>query len=95
MGKRKKYSAEFKAEVLELLAQPDQTVAGVARDLELSASMVNRWRKERRELGRQAFVGQGVSRDEEMTRLKREPAKVTKERDFLRSAAAYFAELEK
>jgi transposase len=53
--------------------------------------MINRWRKEKRELGRQAFVGQGVSRDEELTRLKRELAKVTKERDFLGSAAAYFA----
>jgi transposase len=95
MAKRKTYSAEFKEEVLELLAQPGQTVAGVARDLGLSASMVNRWRKEKRELGRQAFVGQGVSRDEELTRLKRELAKVTKERDFLRDAAAYFAKLEK
>ena len=95
MGTRKKYSAEFKEEVLELLAQPEQTASGVARDLGLSTSMVNRWRKEKRELGRQAFVGQGVSRDEELTRLKRELAKVTKERDFLRSAAAYFAKLEK
>ena len=91
MGKRKTYSAEFKEEVLELLSQPGQTVAGVARDLGLSTSMVNRWRKEKRELGRQAFVGQGVSRDEELTRLKRELAQVKKERDFLRSAAAYFA----
>jgi len=91
MRKRKTYTSEFKEEVLELLSQPDQTVAGVARDLGLSSSMVNRWRKEKRELGRQAFVGQGVTRDEELTRLKRELAKVTKERDFLRSAAAYFA----
>ena len=95
MGNRKTYSAEFKEEVLELLSQPGQTVSGVARDLGLSTSMVNRWRKEKRELGRQAFVGQGVSRDEELTRLKRELAKVTKERDFLRDAAAYFAKLEK
>ena len=95
MAKRKTYSTEFKEEVLKLLAQPGQTVAGVARDPGLSASMVNRWRKEKRELGRQAFVGQGMSRDEELTRLKREFAKVTKERDFLRDAAAYFAKLEK
>ena len=38
-----------------------------------------------------AFPGHGKSRDDEITRLKRELAKVTEERDFLREAARYFA----
>jgi transposase len=42
-------------------------------------------------LGNDAFPGQGRSRDEELTALKRELAKVKKERDFLKEAAAYFA----
>ena len=43
------------------------------------------------EHGQQAFVGQGAARDEELMRLRRELAQVKKERDFLKSAAAYFA----
>ena len=38
-----------------------------------------------------AFGGQGVARDEELMRLRRELAQVKKERDFQKSAAAYFA----
>jgi transposase len=42
-------------------------------------------------LGNDAFPGPGRSRDQELTDLKRELAKVKKERDFLKEAAAYFA----
>jgi transposase len=42
-------------------------------------------------LGYDAFPGQGRTRDQELTDLKRELAKVKKERDFLKEAAAYFA----
>jgi len=42
-------------------------------------------------LGKDAFPGKGMSRDDEVTALKRELAKVKKERDFLKEAAAYFA----
>jgi transposase-like protein len=42
-------------------------------------------------LGDEAFPGQGKSRDEEITKLKRENAKLRQERDFLRDAAVFFA----
>tara|TARA_R110000787_G_scaffold187093_10_gene298903 strand:- start:4030 stop:4233 length:204 start_codon:yes stop_codon:yes gene_type:complete len=38
-----------------------------------------------------AFKGSGNPRDQEVTRLKRELARVTQERDFLKGAAVYFA----
>lgn len=38
-----------------------------------------------------AFVGSGTPRDEELARLKRELARVKKERFFLREAATFFA----
>ncbi len=37
------------------------------------------------------FPEGGTPRDEELARTKRELARVTKERDFLKDAAAYFA----
>jgi transposase len=36
-------------------------------------------------------VGKGRPGDEEVSQLRRELARVTKERDFLREAAAFFA----
>jgi transposase len=42
-------------------------------------------------LGGDAFPGSGRSRDEEVTQLKRDLAKMTQERDFLKQAAVFFA----
>ncbi|MCH2466203.1 MAG: hypothetical protein MK237_09915 [Gemmatimonadetes bacterium] len=42
-------------------------------------------------LGTEAFPGQGHSRDEEVTKLKREVVKLRQERDFLKDAAVFFA----
>jgi transposase len=53
--------------------------------------MLGRWRKAMDEHGERAFPGQGHARDEEVMQLKRELARVKKERDFLKEAAAYFA----
>jgi transposase len=95
MGTRRSYSAEFKREAVELASQPGQTVTGVARDLGIRANLIHRWKRSMQEHGHQAFVGQGVARDEELMRLRRELAQVKKERDFLRDAAAYFAKQDK
>ena len=50
-----------------------------------------RWKREAQAVGKAAFVGTGSPRDEEVARLKRELARITKERDFLREAATFFA----
>jgi transposase len=52
--------------------------------------MLTRWIREADGSG-EAFPGTGTPRDEEVARLKRELARVSQERDFLRDAAAYFA----
>jgi len=54
-------------------------------------SMLSRWRREHEAEGQQAFRGQGNARDQELVQIKRELARVKRERDFLREAAAYFA----
>jgi transposase len=53
--------------------------------------LLGRWDREFEEAGGKAFSGTGSPRDEEMARLKRELARVKKERDFLREAATFFA----
>jgi transposase len=57
--------------------------------------VLSRWRREQAIAGEQAFQGHGKARDAVMARLKREPARVRKERDFLNEAAAFFAKASK
>ena len=88
---RRKFSAEYKREAVAMLDAPEVTVSQIAADLGIGANMLGRWRRELRQVPKQAFVGNGRSRDEEVSQLRRDLARVTKERDFLREAAAFFA----
>ena len=91
MSKRRKYSPEFKQGAVEQVRQPGVSCAQVARELGVACSLLTRWRREAEAQGQKAFGGTGRPRDEEVVRLKRELARVTKERDFLREAATFFA----
>jgi len=87
----KRYSPEFKREALKRASAEGVTDAQVCKELEIGPRQLSRWRDELRLLGEDAFPGQGRSRDEELTQLKRELAKVRQERDFLKDAAVFFA----
>lgn len=91
MSKRRKFSEEFKREAIELTRHPGVKISQVARDIGISAGLLSRWRGELESAKTKAFSGSGVPRDQEMAALKRELARVKKERDFLRDAAAFFA----
>jgi transposase-like protein len=58
---RRKFTKEFKASVVTRLEQGAST-AEVARSCELSTSLLNRWRRETRNYGVEAFSGHGKSR---------------------------------
>ncbi len=87
----RRYSPEFKREALKRAGAEGVTDRLVCKELEISERQLRRWRDDFRLLGDDAFPGQGHTRDEEMTKLKRKLAKTEKERDFLREAAIYFA----
>lgn len=87
----KRYSPEFKREALKRTTEEGRTDKSICKELNISTRQLRRWRDEFRLLGNDAFPGQGHSRDEELTKLKRELAKIKQERDFLREAAIYFA----
>ncbi len=95
MGARRRFSAEYKREVVAMLEAPGGTVSQIAADLGIGANVLGRWCRELRQESKPAFVGHGRSRDEEMSQLRDELARVTKERDFLREAAAFFARASK
>ena len=91
MSKRKKYSPEFKQGAVEQVRQPGVSCAQIARELGIAPNLLSRWKREADAQGQRAFGGTGKPRDEEVARLKRELARVKKERDFLREAATFFA----
>ena len=91
MSKRKRYSPEYKRELVELVRRSQSSCRKIAMEVGVNPNMLTRWVREADAGGGKAFPGGGTARDEEMARLKRELSKVTRERDFLRDAAAYFA----
>jgi len=91
MSKRRKYSPEFKRRAVEQTRQPGISCARIARELGIGPGLLTRWVREAGVEGRYAFGGTGHPRNEEVVRLKRELARVKKERDFLREAATFFA----
>jgi transposase len=91
MSKRKRYSQEYKRELVELVRRSQTSCRQIALEVGVNPNLLTRWVREAETDGGKAFPGGGTPRDEEVARLKRELSKVTKERDFLRDAAAYFA----
>ena len=95
MAIRRKFSQEYKHEAVQLVQSGDQSVSQAARELGISPNVLSRWCREAKAVGGKAFSGQGNPRDEEIAQLKRELARVRKERDFLQEAAAFFAKVSK
>ncbi len=95
MSKRRKFSAQFKREAVQMAAMPGVTLREVAKDLGISEGVLGRWKRDLAAHGDRAFIGQGHARDEELMRLRRELAKTMQERDFFAEAAAFFTKGQK
>jgi transposase len=90
---RRAFTREFKQEAVKLVTAGDHPTAQVARDLGITPNLLRRWKQEVAGDPVSAFPGKGRRKphEEELARLKRDLARVTQERDFLKSVAAYFA----
>jgi transposase len=91
MAQRRRFSVEYKREAVAMLESPGVSVSQIAEELGIGANVLGRWRRELRREPAQAFSGHGRPREEELGHLRRELVRVTKERDFLREAATFFA----
>jgi transposase len=91
--KRRRYTAEFKKEAVELITKEDYTVTQAARSLGISRSMLDRWRREYRIREQDAFPGTGhqSAELEELKRLREENRRLRLEKEILKKAAAFFA----
>jgi transposase len=90
--KRRAFTPEFKAEAVRLTKTGDRSIKQVAKDLDLTETVLRAWIK-RTDID----AGHGppealtsVER-EELTRLRRENKRLQMERDILKAAATFFA----
>jgi transposase len=90
---RRRFTREFKLEAVKLIKERGVGVAQAASDLGVHQTQLRSWVKAFADDQEQAFPGNGRQNAEqaEITRLKREVAKLKAERDILKKAAAYFA----
>jgi transposase-like protein len=90
--KRRRFTPEYKAEVVKLVRTSGKSIGQVSKELELTETAVRAWVK-RAEIDEKRDPHGPLTSEEraEATRLRRELRTVTMERDFLRKAAAFFA----
>jgi transposase len=93
MAKRQQFTKEFKLEALRLWQSSGRPAAAVARELGLRRNHLYKWRHELETFGEASFPGKGgrAASADELTRLRRENARLREERDILKKAAAFFA----
>ncbi len=89
MGKaRRQYDEQYKREAVRFLEETGRPLRAVADELQVSEGALWRWRKR---YGTGAQAGVSPSEAAELRRLRRENEILRQERDFLKKAAAYFA----
>lgn len=93
MKSRKKFTKEFKQTAVRRL-NSGQSVAEVARALEVHPSDLHRWRRELQEHGEHAFSGAGQKRAEEsrVAELEQKVGRQAMEIDFLKRALQHVEE---
>jgi len=90
---RRNHSDEFKREAVDLILVHGYGVAEAARNLDINANMLSRWKREQETHGEHAFPGTGKMTPEqaELQRLQKENKRLRMERDILKKATAFFA----
>jgi len=89
---RRKFTPEFKADVVRLCRTDAESIGEVCRRLDLTETAVRAWvRQTEVDEGRGDPDALTTSEKEELVRLRRELKRVTMERDILKKATAFFA----
>jgi transposase len=93
----KQYPKEFKLESVRLVLEQGLSQAQAASNLGIDQSLLGRWVRQFRSKGQESFPGNGklLPADEKIRNLERDLRRVTQERDILKKAIAYFAEVPK
>jgi transposase len=85
---RRKFTSEFKAEAVALVDASGGNIAKVAKELGVHDSSLGNWVRQARE---DAAGAPSVEERAEIRELKRELDRVSRERDILAKAVAFFS----
>jgi len=90
---RRQFTAEFKRQAIELAKKPGNSVALVAKELDIQDSVLRSWIRKFGAGKWEAAPGKELksASAQELERVKRELARVKMERDVLKKALGYFA----
>ena len=87
---RRKFTDEFKAEVVALVRSSGKSIGQISRDLDLTETAVREWVK-RAEADEGTRDGLTTAAREEIAQLRRQVRVLEEERTILKKAAAFFA----
>jgi transposase len=89
---RRSFTAEFKAEIVDLCQRGDRSVGQVAKDFDLTETAVREWvRQAERDTGQRVDGGLTSSEAEELAALRRENRQLREDVGILKRATAFFA----
>src|ERR1700726_2522067 len=96
MGKkprrRRSFTPEFKAEIVELCQRGDRSTGQVARDFDLTETAVREWVKQAgRDTGMLSDGGLASAERKELSELRRENRRLREDVEILKRATAFFA----
>lgn len=91
-NQRRKFTPEFKQEIIKLITEQGKPVGQVARDIEVNESVVRRWVKTYTDEGIKGFPGNGRLKpeDAELRALHKELVDLREENAILKKAVAIF-----
>jgi transposase-like protein len=90
--KRRSFSAEFKAEAVQLCKVGDRSIRQVSKDLDLTETALREWvRRADVDAGEGPPGALTTAEREELTRLRKQVKRLEVEREILKKAAAFFA----
>ena len=90
--RRRSFTPEFKAEIVELCQRGDRSVGQVAKDFDLTETAVREWVKQaERDSGARQDGGLTTTERQELAELRRENRRLREDVDILKRATAFFA----
>jgi len=88
---RRSFTDEFEAGAVRLVLDEGETIAQVARDLDLTPSALRGWVEQARVDRSKGKTGLTTEERAELARLKKENRELKMERDLLKKATAFLA----
>ena len=90
-GSRRRHTAEFKLEAVQMVTRQGLSLAEVSRRLGIHENLLRNWKRTIEQHGAPVSPAQPSALEAELMRLKAENERLRMERDILKKATMFFA----